>query len=833
MTTVIPIENRFLHLCVPVFQSKPICIKDKNNILVSCYHCGEQCEAVIEADDKNFCCEGCRQVYFLLNENNLCTYYNFDKNPGIKATGKFISERFAYLDDADTTKKLVQFCSDTQTNVTFHLPQMHCSSCVFLLENLHRIEPDIIKSQTNFQRKEIFIIFDPSKISLRKVVELLAFIGYEPDISLKDSTQKKPAAFSKKQIYRIGVAGFCFANIMMLSFPEYFSSGNIEQAGLKLTFTWLNLFLSLPVLFFSAAGIFISAWKGLQQKFLNIDVPLALAIMVTFGRSYFEIITGKGAGFLDSGTGIVFFMLIGRWFQDKTYQSFSFDRDYKSYFPLGVSIIKNGIEKNIPVTQLQKGDCIIIRNHEMIPADAVLLKGNAHVDYSFVSGESTLLQKKQGDLIYAGGKQSGAAIELQVVTEVSQSYITQLWNNDIFKHKKNIEKSFIHPWSRYFTIALFTVAIIAAVFWSVTDSSKILPAVTAVLIVACPCSLLLSATFTYGNMLRIFGKNKLYLKNAGVIESLAKTTTIVFDKTGTITQNHSSEVSYNGTPLNKQELAAVQAVTSQSAHPLSKIIAASVGAFNSDQLLTVNEFKEFSGQGVQAVVNKVPVKIGSAAFVNNYSNNGWFNSGSNIHVLYNKVHMGSFSISNNYRPGIKRAITSLQQKKYDLHLLSGDNDVEKNTLVNLFGKDSDVRFNQSPQNKLDAVKQLQAQHKKVLMIGDGLNDAGALMQSDTGIAVSDNTAQFSPACDAIIDGSKIGMTDGFLAYAKSGKKIVAASFILSIVYNIVGLSFAVQGTMPPVIAAILMPASSSSIVLFVTLLSSLSAKKYGLNKKQN
>jgi Cu+-exporting ATPase len=779
-------------------------------------------------DSKAFCCEGCRQVYLLLNENNLCTYYNFDKNPGIKAKGKFVSERFAYLDDAATAKKLVQFSSDTQTNVTFSLPQMHCSSCVFLLENLHRIEPGITKSQTNFQRKEVFIIFDPTQISLRKVIELLAFIGYEPAISLKDSTQKKVTSYNKKQIYQIGVAGFCFSNIMMLSFPEYFSSGNIEQAGLKATFTWLNLFLSLPVLFFSASSIFVSAWKGLRQRFLNIDVPLALAIIVTFGRSYYEIISGKGAGYLDSGTGIVFFMLIGRWFQNKTYDSFSFDRDYKSYFPLGVSTIKNGIEKNIPVTQLKKGDCIIIRNEEMIPADAVLQKGNANVDYSFVSGESTPLQKNKGELIYAGGKQCGSAIELQIVNEVSQSYITQLWNNDIFTYKKNIDKSFIHPWSRYFTAALFLVAIVTAIFWAVTDTSKIWPAVTAVLIVACPCSLLLSATFTYGNMLRIFGRNKLYLKNAGVIESLSNTNTIVFDKTGTITQNHSSVVLYKGTPLTDKELTVVQAVTRQSSHPLSKIIAANLGTYATDQLLTVNSFKEFTGKGIEAIVNDMPVKIGSAAFVNDYSNAATYDTGSHIHVQLNKVHMGAFSISNDYRPGIQSAIASLQQKKYELHLLSGDNDTEKNTLTKLFGKDSDVRFNQSPQNKLDTIKQLQAQHKKVLMIGDGLNDAGALMQSDTGIAVSDNTAQFSPACDAIIDGSKIGMTHQFLAYAKSGKKIVAASFTLSIAYNIVGLSFAVQGTLSPIVAAILMPASSISIVLLVTLLSSLSARRIGL-----
>ena len=780
-------------------------------------------------DNKAFCCEGCKQVYLLLNENKLCAYYNFDKNPGIKAKGKFISDRFAYLDDEATAKKLVQFSSDTQTNATFSLPQIHCSSCIFLLENLHRIAPGIIKSQTNFQRRELFIIFDTVKISLRKVVELLAFIGYEPDISLKDSTQKNAATYNKKHIAQIGVAGFCFANIMMLSFPEYFSSGNIEQAGLKVTFTWINLFLSLPVLFFSASSIFIAAFKGLRQRLLNIDAPIALAIIVTFSRSYYEIISGQGAGYLDSGTGIIFFMLTGRWFQNKTYQSFSFDRDYKSYFPLGVSILQNGIEKNVPVTQLKKDDCIIIRNQEMIPADAVLMKGNASVDYSFVSGESSPVQKNKGDLIYAGGKQSGTAIELKIVNEVSQSYITRLWNNDIFKATKNKTQSFIHPWSRYFTAALFSVAVVTAIFWAITDTTKLLPAVTAVLIVACPCSLLLSATFTYGNMLRIFGKNKLYLKNAGVIESLAKTNTIVFDKTGTITQNHSSAVLYKGTPLSQDELAAVQAVTRQSSHPLSKIITDNLGTFTSDQLLIVDNFKEFTSKGIEALVNNLPVKIGSAAFVDELDIADGYNTGSHIHVLLNKVHKGAFIISNNYRLGIAKAIGRLQQKKYELHLLSGDNDTEKNNLTKLFGKNSNIEFNQSPQDKLETIQQLQAEHKKVLMIGDGLNDAGALMQSDTGIAVSDNTAQFSPACDAIVDGSKIGMIHQFMAYAKSGQKIVAASFTLSILYNIVGLSFAVQGTLSPVIAAILMPASSISIVLLVTLLSSLSAKRIGLS----
>ena len=798
------------------------------SIQTACYHCGENCDDIIVSDDKSFCCQGCKQVYLLLNENNLCSYYDFDKNPGISAKGKFISQRFAYLDDETITQKIIQYSSGTQTNVTFQLPQMHCSSCVYLLENLHRIDPGIIKSQTNFQRKEVFIVFNPQLISLRKLVELLAFIGYEPDISLKDAGKKTVKTFNRKQVYKIGVAGFCFSNIMMLSFPEYFSSGNIEQAGLKQTFTWLIFFLSIPVLLYSANGFFISAWKGLRQKILNIDAPIALATTVAFARSYYEIISGTGAGFLDSATGIVFFMLIGRWFQDKTYDSLSFERDYKSYFPLGVTVLKNGIEKNIPVTQLAKGNRVIIRHQEMIPADALLIKGKANVDYSFVSGENSPVEKNIGDTIFAGGKQIGSAIQLEIVKDVSQSYITQLWNNDIFNAPKNKAQSFIHPWSRYFTLALFSIAAGTVIFWWIKNPVNIFPALTAVLLVACPCSLLLSATFTYGNMLRIFGKNKLYLKNANVIESLAKINTIVFDKTGTITQGHSSEVIYTGTPLTDKEKSAIKIIAGQSSHPLSKIIANNLTA-EKEQLPEADQFKEYAGKGIEGIANNTMVKMGSAVFVEESNPNIIsYDTGTHVQLLLNNIHKGSFSVSNHYRQGLEQAVSNVKKQGYELHVLSGDNDAEKDNLQHFFGKETALHFQQSPQQKLSYIQSLQEKNKNVLMLGDGLNDAGALMQSNVGIAVSDNTAQFTPACDAILDGNCVNKLDQFLQFAKAGKKIVTASFILSILYNCVGLSFAVSAHLSPMVAAILMPASSISIVLLVTLLSNIIARKKSL-----
>jgi Cu+-exporting ATPase len=791
-----------------------------------CYHCGDECKELIVENDKNFCCNGCKQVYLLLNENNLCSYYDFDKNPGIKAMGKFTGKRFEYLEDESVLTRLALFRSDTQVNVNLALPQVHCASCVYLLEKLHQIEPGIIQSKVNFQQREVFISFNPQLISLRKVVELLAFIGYEPNISLKDNTKKSSRKTSKKQIIQLGVAGFCFSNIMMLSFPEYFSSGLIEEHGLKEVFTWLIFFLSLPVLFYSARGIFDPAFKGLRQKDINIDVPIALAIIITFARSYYEIITGTGAGYLDSGTGIIFFMLIGRWFQNKTYDALSFDRDYQSYFPLGVTVIRNGNEENIPLPKLEVDDIIITGNDEMIPADAVLVSGKANIDYSFVSGENSTQEKNPGDLLYAGGRQIGTGIKLRVIKKPSQSYITQLWNNTIFEKNKVSEDSFIHPWSRYFTLALFSIAAIAAAYWYVADSSNVLPVITSVLIVACPCSLLLTSTFTFGNMLRIFGHNKLYLKNATVIESLSHIDTIVFDKTGTITRQEKSGISYVGIPLSGSEKVLVKYTAAQSSHTLSKTIKNYITDPASIERPEIEAFTEFPGKGIAASANGNKVQMGAATFI---SPGGKITSAGNseVHIKINDTYKGYFEVNNKYRDGISEMAASLS-KQFKLHILSGDNDAERENLQRIFGKDTPIHFTVSPQEKLDYILKLQQNKANVLMVGDGLNDAGALMQANVGIAVSDNTSRFSPACDGIIDGNVVNRLSALIHYARSGRFIVSLGFTLSILYNFVGLSFAVQAKLSPVVAAILMPASSISLVAFAILASTIVARRKGV-----
>jgi len=769
---------------------------------ITCYHCGDPCvSASIALGEKFFCCEGCRTVYQLLDRGGLCEYYRLNDRPGISRNDPSYKDKFAFLEDEKIAARFIAFSDGRETHACFYLPQIHCSSCLFLLENLHKLHQGVIASRVNFETKEVSIVFRQGAISLRQVADLLSSTGYEPYISLRD-LGSKPRVADRRNIIRLGVAGFCFANIMLLSFPEYLGLEGAEPY-LRGWFRMLNVALALPVFLYSAQPFYHAAWKGLRSRWLNIDAPIVLAIIVTFVRSMYEVLSGGGSGYFDSMSGIVFFMLAGRVLQDRTHRRLSFERDYTSYFPIAVTVLQEGVEGHKALPEIRCGDTLVIHHGEVAPADGIITKGQGLIDYSFVTGESIPVTKEMGELIYAGGRQTGAAMEVLVVKEVAQSYLTSLWNR---QEEKKEGHSFIHLLSRRFTYIVLFIAACAAIYWWVYDPHRVANAVTAVLIVACPCALLLSSTFTNGNILRILGHNGLYLRSADVIENMAATTHIVFDKTGTLTVAGSQDMEYEGIPLTAEQQKAVAILAAQSTHPLSRAIAQH---FDKGGACRILGFREIKGKGLEGWVDGNFVAMGAYSFV---AGSSMDERGTCVYVGWNNRFMGYFQFRNRYRKDMSMLMSELA-RRYRLSLLSGDNDRERTRLQALMGRGARIFFNQSPEDKADHVRRLQKQGEKVMMVGDGLNDAVGLKQSDTGIAIADHSNNFTPASDAILDGAQLYRLPTYISFCRMARRIILASFILSILYNIAGLAFAVRGNLSPLIAAVLMPASSLSILL--------------------
>jgi len=779
-----------------------VAVKEK----ITCYHCGQPCEEeTFLLDDKSFCCYGCKTVYEILNENNLCEYYAFDKNPGVNL--RHVSdETYAYLDEREIKKQLLEFDSETFARIRFYVPNIHCISCIWLLENLQKLQHGVVKSEVNFSGKTVRIDFNPEQVPLSKLAQLLTSLGYAPRINLKKENHSVSAS-SKQLIIKLAIAGFAFGNVMLLSFPEYLGL-NESDIALQQLFSWLNIALALPVTFYSGQEYFTNAWKSFKQRQINIDVPIAVGLLALLLRSIFDIATNTGSGYLDSLTGLVFFLLIGRWFQSKTYDSLAFDRDYKSYFPLAVQKWVYNEWRPVVVYELEPQDVIRIRNMEIVPADSILSNDEAYFDYSFVTGESKPVKATKGTLVYAGGKLVGHPVELVVQKKMAQSQLTSLWNEAAFqKPNESVYKKIIDRAARRFTWIVLLLAAGTAVFWYYYEPSQTWLVLTSVLMVACPCALALATPFTYGNMLRVFGRYGFYLKNVDVIERMAAVNALVFDKTGTVTHG-ASAVTFKGL-LSVQEQGWVKLLASTSTHPLSNLVAQHITQ-KSEAMLT--ELKEFPGKGIQAVISGKNIRIGSAAFT---GNPGGGETTSRVFVAVDGLARGYYEIETSIRPDAKGLVARLGS--IVKALVSGDQPIESGRMRTVFPAPVQLLFNQSPHDKLNFISDLQKQNHKVMMIGDGLNDSGALQQSDVGVAITDDTGVFTPVSDGILAGHMLGRLDSFLRLAKKSTTILKTGFVISFSYNAIALSVAMSGFLTPLVAAILMPISSISVIGFTSL----------------
>ncbi len=832
-----------------------------------CYHCGARCrDASLKREEKAFCCRGCLTVFELLTENGLEAFYGFGDLVGVRVDGRAKGEQFRYLDEPAVREKLVDFSDATLTRATFHLPAIHCIACVWLLENLFRLKSGLGQSQVNFPRKEVAISFETSRVKLSEVAALLASLGYEPELKFSDLERPTKARVPMRLWLQMGIAGFAFGNTMLFSIAGYLGLDAFSGPAFKKLVGFISLALAIPVVTYSALDYWQSAWVSLRQRLLNIGVPITVGIAALFAQSCYEVLSGRGEGYFDSLAGLLFFLLCGKLFQQKTYDRLAFDLDYKSFFPLAVTrripltrpsgtlspsegeragvrgalVSQNDGEERVSLSQVAVDDRLVIRNGELIPADARLIEGPALIDYSFVTGESEPMEKKAGEYLYAGGRQIGGAIEVETVKPVSQSYLTSLWNQEAFRKDKTETLNVVtNTYSQRFTKIVIAIALGAAAGWGFVNPAVSLKVFTSVLIVACPCALALAAPFALGTAQRALARWSVFLKNPYVIETLAQVDAVVFDKTGTLTAAGAASVTWQGAPLSEAEERWVYSMTRHSTHPLPARIGEAMAPSHLPEL--VRSFHETAGCGIEGRVARHEIWLGSAAWLESRGvkveqasrlfrgrREACPTLGSAVHIAIDGKYRGRFALGSALRPEAARLIQQLSQR-YTLALLSGDNERERQRFSVLFGRDSHLHFNQSPLNKLAFIRELQRERKTVMMVGDGLNDAGALKQSDAGVAVVENISAFSPASDVIMAARMVPRLANVLRFAKQSMGVVRAAFLISTLYNVVGISIAASGRLSPVVCAILMPLSSVTVVAFACGVTAWLGRRVGLD----
>ncbi len=776
-------------------------LRSKGSADIQCHHCGDDCkDGLIEVNDHSFCCNGCVMVFQLLEDNGLSYFYH-------EGTGVRPQEvDYAFLDDEQVVDALVHFKDDNLTKIVLELPTIHCVSCIWLLEHLTKLVSAVKQSRVDYLKKTCSVLFDHNQMNLRGIIEVLSSIGYPPRFNLDKIDKRHSVPQSGRSLYyKLGVAGFCFGNIMLLSFPEYLGL----QGDRAFTYlSYFNILLALPVVFYAGADYLRSAWTSARRAELGIDLPIAIGMLVLFTRSIVEISMGLGEGYLDSLAGFVFFLLIGRWFQQRSFDSIHFDRDYKSYFPISVERKEADMWSYVNVRSLEIGDIIKLKHGEIIPCDGLLKGGEGRIDYSFVTGEEYQQIKNLGDKLYAGGRQQGSAIELIVTKAVDQSYLTKLWDEEVFAEQKaDLPSKLMDMISKYFVAAILLLALGTFIYWMGRDMAMAVKTTTAVLIIACPCVLALSVPFIYGNMMRILARQQVYVRNTGVLEAIADVTHILFDKTGTLTDMNSMTVEFYGEELNEHELSMIAAIVHQSNHILCRRLTIH---HKDGPSCKVEHFKEYIGQGLEGIVWNTKIRMGSAAFILGATDN---QDKTEVLVEIDSRYKGRYTFKQSLRKGILDTICRLKTR-FSLQLLSGDNSNDKQRMTELLGGEVPLYFGQTPLQKLNKVKDLQSQSCQVMMIGDGLNDAGALRQSNVGVVISHADNSFSPACDVILSHEPFSRLTDYISFIVGGRSLLYGAVGLSIIYNVVGLSLAMAGYLTPVVAAILMPISSVTVMVY-------------------
>ena len=771
--------------------------------LVTCFHCGTECGiGAAEADGHAFCCHGCLSVYELLRAHDACQYYQFDDSQRRRPSAE-PEDRFAGLDRIVTPTPSTG--ARARSAIQFHLPDLHCAGCVWLLERLNRFDAGILASRVDLLHRTVAIDYSIDETSPSAIARLLDSLGYPPAIEHQESDGRKSSSARRTLTTQIGIAGFAAGNVMMIGLAHYIAGPGGLDPLVEKVLTVVEIGLSALVLIVCAQPWLRDAWGSLRRGIISLDVPVSIGILAIFTRSLFDIVTGRGEGFLDSFTGLVFFLLVGRLFQQRAFESLEFERSMNSFLPMTATRRNGDALETIGIDELKRADVVVVRNGEVIPADAILLHNVGVVDYTNLTGEVEPIECRPGTMLYAGGRVLGRALELSVVKPSSSSMMASLWaRQDIHTDRRSIEST-RERFGLAFTVGVLGVALLAALWW-LPNVDMALNAFTSVLIIACPCALTLSMPITFGTAMGVLARRGIFLKNVATMSELQRVTHVTFDKTGTLTEPHTA--TFVGSKLSPDISAGFLALAMQSTHPVSRAIVAA----GPPSRVCVDHVQELPGIGMRCHHAGHDLALGSAELIVDDTERAAYSEDVSGSVAMIDGHpVGRFVVRHEVYPGVAQMVSSLRGEKISVSMVSGDSEQGRSAVEHIF-RPEEIRLATSPSEKVESILLKRQSGKHVLMVGDGLNDIAAMSAANVSIAVSNGSSRIVPACDVMIDASNISAIDRLLTYARAQNAVVRTAFWFTMTYNAFGFYLATTGRLSPVITAVMMPVSSLLVI---------------------
>ncbi len=782
----------------------------------SCVHCGERVpRADVPSSGPAFCCAGCRSVYEIVQACGLSGYY---AQPERSAARPLPSPRkYQELDDPAFQSQHCRELDRARSSVELLLEGVHCSACVWLVERVGRVVPGVLSSRLDLSRNVVELIWDRERTSLSAIARGLSSLGYPPH-ALGTPLTALSRARDRDLLLRLGCAGAAAGNVMLLALALYSGAFSGMEHSYQVLFRWSSLAIATPSVFWAGAVFLRGGLAALRTRTPHMDLPVSIGILSGYVGGAVNTLSGRGEIYFDSLCTLIFLLLIGRYLQQSHHRRSSSQSELLlSLAPQTAHLVEAGGERDVPAAGVAPRSLVRVGGGERIPVDGLVERGSASLDTSLLTGEPMPLEAKLADRVYAGTSCQSGELWIRVEAAAEATRLGRLMSSvEATQRQRSPIVRLADRVAGYFVVGILGVAALSLAIWLQLDRAHAVDHMVALLVVTCPCALGMATPLAVSAALGRAAKAGILFKGGEYIEELAKPGTIVFDKTGTLTLGQPQLVGWFGDAALQPSLRAAESLCT---HPLARAIQRAFPA----NALRVEGLHELPRGGLSASVAGVPLLVGSPALVAEQLGSlpGWAHDLVTAHALggHTPVVIAAHGVvraiaafGDTVRPEARANLARLAALGFDFEILSGDHPAVVASVADELGiARARAHGGQSPEAKLEHIRELR-RRGRVFMVGDGVNDAAAMAAANVGIAVHGGAETCLRAADVFATRPGLGPIAEAAAGARRTLAAIRRGIVISLAYNVAGIGLAAAGLLSPLVAAVLMPLSSISVV---------------------